>query len=292
MGPCTPGHLGAPSPPSPRAWAASPARCRAGRGRGRLEAKRLLFLARGPPQGALGRPGEPFATPQQARPQTWSAELPNSAGPRGAAGPPTPGPRGGKARRRAPGRAARTPRRAQGPRPRSLPARGGRERRGHCTAGRCAAREGGWDLNASLRLAGTGLTSLPRGAISLREEGRRASARGAPGAPGAAERAGDAVGAGRRRGRPGAQDAGVAESARGGRWKRRGDGAGAAGLGGGGQGVGVSVGLLWLPACPPPPRGCGSGARSRPRAWRAAARGAHGAAAAGAKGGPFLSLVI
>lgn len=59
-----------------------------------------------------------------------------------------------------------------------------------------------------------GLTSLPRGAISLREEGWRASALGAAGAPeaagalsaGALSTPGDAVRAGSRRRCPGAQN--------------------------------------------------------------------------------------
>lgn len=142
-----------------------------------------------------------------------------------------------------------------------------------------------------------GLTSLPRGAISVREEGWRSSALGAAAAPEAAEahRAGalsapwDAVGAGCRRGCPHAQNGEPGRDALGGRRREGGDWAGAAGLGYGSQCVCVSVGPLWLSACA---WGSGSGARSGSRAQRAAARGAHGAAAAVAKGGPFLSLVI
>lgn len=57
----------------------------------------------------------------------------------------------------------------------------------------------------------------------------------------------------------------------------------------GSQCVCVSVGPLRLSACA---RGSESRARSGFRARWAAARGASGAAAAVAKGGPFLSLVI
>lgn len=101
----------------------------------------------------------------------------------------------------------------------------------------------------------------------------------------------DAVGAGCGRRCPRLQNGEPGRDALGGRKGGRegGNWAGAAGLGRGSQCVRVSVGPLWLSARA---WGSGSGSRSGSRAQRAAARGAHGAAAAVAKGGPFLSLVI
>lgn len=115
-----------------------------------------------------------------------------------------------------------------------------------------------------------GLTSLPRGAISLREEGWRASALGAAGAPEAAGAL--SAGALSSRGMPSERAAGVGaqahrtgsrvERAEGVGGREGGNWAGAAGLGSGSQCVCVSVGPLWLSTCA---RGSGSGARSGPR---------------------------
>lgn len=138
-----------------------------------------------------------------------------------------------------------------------------------------------------------GLTSLPRGAISLREGGWRSSALGAGKAP-EAEGARCAVPS-VRPGMPSEQAAGTGTrthgtgSRRGTRWAHEG-GSTRTGRGPPALFVGcvcVSVGPFWLSACA---RSSGRGARSGPSARRAAARGAHGAAVA--KGGPFLSLVI
>lgn len=57
-----------------------------GERRREAEGETAPILGCRPPQGA--RPGEPFTTPQQARPQTWPRELPNSEGLRGLPGSP------------------------------------------------------------------------------------------------------------------------------------------------------------------------------------------------------------
>lgn len=120
-----------------------------------VEGETAPILGSRPPQCALDLPGEPLTTPQQARPPQpgrWSSPTPRVRGG-------LPGSLGFRGTHRSwgggGGQTVRTP--ARGPNALEgrggaalLPGRGGRERRGHCQAGRCGAREGGWDLNAGL----------------------------------------------------------------------------------------------------------------------------------------------
>lgn len=123
-----------------------------GRERGKLKVKRLLFLGSWPPKCSLGHPGETLTTPQGAHPQTSSPELPNCDVRGGCQAPWGLGEgRGAWGKGQTVRTQARSPNAFESSAGAPLPSgRRSRERRGHCKAGWCGAREGGWDLNGSL----------------------------------------------------------------------------------------------------------------------------------------------
>lgn len=140
--------LGAPSPPSLRAWAGSTARC--GRERRREGGETGPVLGSRPPRAHSAAPESPSPRSSRRVPKAgrWGSLTLRVRG--GGRAPWAGGGGrglGGKARRRARRRAARALWRAEGHCP--APREGGRGRRGHCKAGWRGAREGGWDLNGS-----------------------------------------------------------------------------------------------------------------------------------------------